>query len=143
MPIQPISERNDLPQIGRIGCWRMNFGIDRGESCGIWAVSRRQSGRPRTFALLGSNRMKKIAFVLAAAGLMSVAACSKSPEAAAVENNGDMLADNMEMQADNMDAMADNTSNAAAAATLENAADNMNAAADNVRDAADAKADNM
>ena len=52
--------------------------------------------------------MKKIAFVLAAAGLMSVAACSKSPEAAAVENNADMLADNMEMQADNLDAMADN-----------------------------------
>jgi len=41
--------------------------------------------------------MKKIAFVLAAAGLMSVAACSKSPEAAAVENNADMMADNMEM----------------------------------------------
>ncbi|EZP48920.1 MULTISPECIES: hypothetical protein [Sphingomonas] len=87
--------------------------------------------------------MKKIAFVLAAAGLMSVAACHKSPEAAAVENNGDMLADNMEAQADNIDALADNTSNAAAAAALENVADNTNAAADNVRDAAEAKADNM
>ena len=60
--------------------------------------------------------MKKIAFVLAAAGLMSVAACTKSPEAAAVENNADMLADNMEMQADNLEAVADNTSNSAAAA---------------------------
>jgi hypothetical protein len=100
-------------------------------------------GPAAIFALLGSIRMKKIAFVLAAAGLMSVAACNKSPEAAAVENNADMLADNMEMSADNMEAAADNTSNAAAAATLENAADNMNAAADNVRDAADAKADNM
>ena len=87
--------------------------------------------------------MKKIAFVLAAAGLMSVATCSKSPEAAAVENNADMLADNMEMQADNLDAMADNTSNATAEAVLENKADNINAAADNVRDAAEAKADNM
>lgn len=87
--------------------------------------------------------MKKVAFVLAAAGLMSLAACHKSPEAAAVENNADMLADNMEMQADNMDAMADNSSNGMAAGMMENAADNMNAMADNVRDAADKKADNM
>ncbi len=87
--------------------------------------------------------MKKIAFVLAAAGLMSVAACNKSPEAAAVENNADMLADNMEAQADNIDALADNTSNATAEAVLENKADNINSAADNVRDAGEAKADNL
>ena len=100
-------------------------------------------GPAAIFALLGSIRMKKIAFVLAATGLMSVAACSKSPEAAAVENNADMLADNMEAQADNIDALADNTSNASAEATLENSADNINAAADNVRDAAEEKADNL
>ena len=87
--------------------------------------------------------MKKIAFILAAAGLMTVAACHKSPEAAAVENNADMLADNMEMQADNMDAMADNTSNVTAAAVMSNAADNMNAMASNVRDDAKAETKNM
>jgi hypothetical protein len=102
-----------------------------------------QSSWPRILLCLGANRMKKIAFVLAAAGLMSVAACNKSPEAAAVENNAELVADNMEMTADNMEVLADNSTNAAAADVLENVADNMNAAADNVRDAADEKADNM
>ncbi|WP_241656509.1 hypothetical protein [Sphingomonas oligophenolica] len=95
------------------------------------------------FAFLGSNRMKKIAFVLAAAGLMSVAACSKSPEAAAVENNGDMMADNMEMQADNMMDMSNTTMDPTAKDNTEAMAENMDDAADNVRDAAEEKADNM
>lgn len=84
--------------------------------------------------MLGSIRMKKFAFVLAAAGLMSVAACSK-PETPA-ENNADVVADNLQSAADNLDAVADNTSNAVAAGALANAADNLNATADNVRDAA-------
>ena len=87
--------------------------------------------------------MKKILLVAAATGLMSVAACHKSPEAAAVENNADMLADNLESQADNMDAMADNASNGVAAAAMENASDNLDAAASNVRDAGEEKADNL
>ena len=87
--------------------------------------------------------MKKIAFILAAAGLMSLAACNKSPEAAAVENNADMIADNYEATADNLSAMADNTSNATAEAVLDNSADHLNAVADNVRDAGEAKADNV
>ena len=87
--------------------------------------------------------MKKIAFAFAAAGLLSVAACSQSPEAAAVENNADMLADNLEMQADNMEDMADNATTDNAATAMENSADNLETAADNVRDAAEEKTDNM
>ena len=131
-----------MPRSESTLAWSENA-IDRGGNAVISGVSRGAIELAASFAMLGSNRMKKIAFVLAAAGLMSVAACTKSPEAAAVENNADMVADNMEMTADNMDAIADNTSNAVAADVLENVADNMNAAADNVRDAADAKVDNM
>src|SRR3546814_13323095 len=87
--------------------------------------------------------MKKCAFVVAAAGLMTLAACNSNPAADAVENNADVVADNLEMQADNMDAMADDASNVAVADTLENAADNATAAADNVRDSADAVSDNL
>jgi hypothetical protein len=39
--------------------------------------------------------------------VLVIASQGKSPEAMAVENNADMLADQMEMQADNLDAMAD------------------------------------
>jgi hypothetical protein len=99
-------------------------------------------GLAANIAMLGSNRMKKIAFVLAAAGLMSVAACTKSPEAAAVENNAEMVADNLEMGADNLEAAASNTADAITE-NAGNVADNLNAAADNVREAADAKVDNM
>lgn len=87
--------------------------------------------------------MKKIAFVLAAAGLVSVAACHKSPEQEAVINNGDMLSDNMIMQANSMGAAADNMSNSAASAMMSNAADNLTDAASNVRDEAKATAKNM
>ncbi|CAN5346458.1 hypothetical protein BH10PSE15_BH10PSE15_00990 [soil metagenome] len=64
--------------------------------------------------------MKKIALVLVAAGLMSLAACNKNPEAAAIENNADMVADN-----------------------IDSAADNAHDTADNVRADGDAKADNV
>jgi hypothetical protein len=79
--------------------------------------------------MLGSIRMKKIAFVLAAAGLMSLAACSKPTPA---ENNAEAVADNLDAAADNLAAVADNTTNAVAADALDNAADNLHAAADNV-----------
>ena len=75
--------------------------------------------------------MKKIVFVAAAAGLMSLAACGQGTP---TENAGDMMAENLEMQADNMEAMADATSNEAAAAMLENGADNLEEAADNADD---------
>ena len=69
--------------------------------------------------------VKKIAFVLAAASLMSVAACNRTPTEAAADN----ASDNLEMQADNLEAMADNTTGAEAASltnaseALENKAD--------------------
>jgi hypothetical protein len=79
--------------------------------------------------MLGSIRMKKIAFVLAAAGLMSLAACTKPTPA---ENNTAAIGDNLEAVADNIDEVADNTSNAVAADALENAADGLHNAADAV-----------
>lgn len=72
--------------------------------------------------------MKKIAFVLAAASLMSVAACNKTPTESAADN----LSDNMEIQADNLEAMSDNASTAAGAAALDNASENMEDQADAV-----------
>ena len=86
--------------------------------------------------------MKKIILAATAAvSLIAVSACSRSPEGAAIENTGDMMADNMEMKADAMDAMADNTSNTMASDMMENSAAAMNADADNVRDAAGNVAD--
>ncbi len=73
--------------------------------------------------------MKKAIFVLAAAGLMSVAACSKQTPA---ENSTDATANALDNAGENLEDMADNQSNDQAAAGLDNAADNMHAAADNV-----------
>lgn len=87
--------------------------------------------------------MKKLTLVLAAAGLMSLAACNKTPEQQNVVDAGDNAAMALENTADNLDAMADNTTNATAENALENAADNANAAADNVKDMAENKADAM
>lgn len=87
--------------------------------------------------------MKKLTFVLAAAGLMTLAACNQSPTAEAVEANGEMAADNLEAAADNLDAMADNATTATGEMALENQADNLNAVADNVEATADAVADNL
>lgn len=72
--------------------------------------------------------MKKIAFVLAAASLMSIAACSQTPQEQAADN----LSDNMEIQADNLEAMADNASTDAGAAALTNASENVEDQADAV-----------
>ncbi len=71
--------------------------------------------------------MKKIALVAIAAGLMSVAACNKTPTEAA----GDNVSDNMEAQADNLEGMADNATGADAAA-LTNASENVEDQADAV-----------
>ncbi len=87
--------------------------------------------------------MKKIALVLVAAGLVSLAACNKNPEAAAIENNAEMMADGIDNNAAIMDDMADNSSNAVAADMMANNADAMRDTADNVRDAGEAKADNV
>jgi hypothetical protein len=87
--------------------------------------------------------MKKIVLVAAAAGLLSVSACSKSPEAAAVENNAEMMQDALDNAADNLEAMADESANAAAAESMENQADTLEQASDNVGAAAEAKIDNM
>lgn len=75
--------------------------------------------------------MKKAVFVLAAAGLISLAACSKQTPA---ENATDATANALDNAGENLEDMADNTSNDAAAASLDNAADNMHDAADNVED---------
>lgn len=64
--------------------------------------------------------MKKIALVAVAAGLMSVAACNRTPTEQAADN----VSDNMEMQADNLEDMADNATGNDAAA-LTNASENM------------------
>ena len=95
------------------------------------------------YILLGSNCMKKIALVLVAAGLVSLAACNKNPEAAAIENNADVIADGIDNNASMIDDMASNTSNAVASDVLANKADELHDAADNVRDAGEAKADNV
>ena len=73
--------------------------------------------------------MKKVVFVLAAAGLMSLAACSKQTPA---ENATDATANAMDNAGDNLEDMAANSSNDTQAAAIDNAADNMHAAADNV-----------
>lgn len=71
--------------------------------------------------------MKKIALVAVAAGLMSVAACNRTPTEQAADN----VADNMEMQADNLQDMSDNATGNDAAA-LSNASENMEDQADTV-----------
>jgi hypothetical protein len=84
--------------------------------------------------------MKKFALVLAAAGLMSVAACNKTPQAEAVDNAGDNAAAALDNQGDALSAAADNASNSAVEASLDNAADNAHSAADNVSSMASDKA---
>lgn len=79
--------------------------------------------------------------IAAAAGLLALAACHKSPDAEAVENAGDNASSQMDNQADALSSAADNTADAAAASSMENQADKLHDAADNVAAAADAKAD--
>src|SRR6187551_1206853 len=79
--------------------------------------------------LRGAVRMKKVVFVLAAAGLMSLAACSKQTPA---ENATDATANALDNAGENLEDMAENTSNDTASAALDNAADNAHDAADAV-----------
>jgi len=79
--------------------------------------------------------MKKIAFVLVAAGLMSLAACHKPAETATTNNEADMAA-TLDNTASNMDDMAAATTNGAAANAMENASASMSAASDNLTAAA-------
>jgi hypothetical protein len=81
--------------------------------------------------------------LLLAIGILPLAACSRSPEATAVEVNADMLADNLEAQADELEALAGNAANADAAAAIEGASENLAADADNVRDVAEDVARNL
>ncbi|WP_375404744.1 hypothetical protein [uncultured Sphingomonas sp.] len=81
--------------------------------------------------------------LLLAIGLLPLAACSRSPEATAVQVNADMLADDLEAQADNMEALAEDAANADAAAAIEGASANLAAEADNVRDVAEDAAQNL
>lgn len=83
--------------------------------------------------------MKKIAFVLAAAGLMSLAACNKPAETTATQNEADAMAANLDAGANAIDAVADNTSNAAASDVMENTADNVHDIADDVKAAGENK----
>lgn len=72
--------------------------------------------------------MKKIALVLAAAGLVSVAACNRTPTEQAADN----LSDNLEVQADNLEALSENASTDAQEDALENASENVENQADAV-----------
>ncbi len=85
--------------------------------------------------------MKKMTIILAAAGLMSLAACNKTPEQASILNNADTIADNLSAQADNLSSQADDLTNNAAAA-VDSAAGKLDNAADSIRAEAKAKADN-
>ena len=72
--------------------------------------------------------MKKFAVILAAAGLVSVAACNRTPTEAAADN----VSDNLEVQADNLQDLADNASTENQAAALTNASENAEDQADTV-----------
>jgi hypothetical protein len=63
--------------------------------------------------------MKKIVTLAAAAALVSLGACNKSPEQAAADN----IEANADAMADNMEELAGNTSDPAMANMLENEAD--------------------
>ena len=80
--------------------------------------------------------MKPLFALLGVAGALALAACSKTPEQASVENNVERMAAELEAKADNLEALADGTANAQAAAMLEGLSDNLEDSADNVRDAA-------
>src|SRR6478609_2143094 len=77
----------------------------------------------------GARRMKKVVFVLAAAGLMSLAACSKQTPA---ENATDATANALDNAGENLEDLAENTTDANASEALSNDAENAHDAADAV-----------
>jgi hypothetical protein len=81
--------------------------------------------------------MKKFAVILAAASLVSVAACNRTPTEQAADN----LSDNLEVQADNLEAASENAADAGdanPAAALENASE----ATENRADAVETNVEN-
>lgn len=67
---------------------------------------------------------------------LSLIACAKPPEAAAIDNNAAMIEDSLERQADTMEAVANNAADQNAAAALSKGADTLHAASDHVADTA-------
>ena len=106
----------------------MHFFVD-GVTAYVMETLGTASGRARN-NILGAARMKKLSFVLAAAGLMSLAACSKTETPA--ENVTDNAVDALENAADALDSSADNA--------LDTAANAVDAAANAVDAASDAAA---
>ena len=84
-----------------------------------------------------THRMKKFTLVLAATGLLALAACNKTPEAQNVIDAGDNAMSEIANTADNLEATADN-----AVAAVDNAADNATAAVENATDNAVAAVEN-
>ena len=64
--------------------------------------------------------MKKIVLAVAAASLMSLAACSKPAETQNVADAGDNAGAMLDNSTENLDAMADNATNATVANTTSN-----------------------
>lgn len=88
--------------------------------------------------------MRHTALLVLATALVAIAGCDRpSPEAIAVENQAEMMADNLEDRANELDAIAGNMANAAAAEEIANASDNLQDEAANVRDDAEDKIDNI
>ena len=102
----------------------MHFFVDGVTRC-VMETLGTASGRARN-NILGAARMKKLSFVLAAAGLMSLAACSKTETPA--ENATDNAVEALENAADALDASADNALDAASNA-VDAAANAVDAAA--------------
>jgi hypothetical protein len=102
----------------------MHFFVD-GVTADVMETLGTASGRARN-NILGAARMKKLSFVLAAAGLMSLAACSKTETPA--ENATDNAVEALENAADALDSSADNALDAASNA-VDAAANAVDAAA--------------
>jgi hypothetical protein len=106
----------------------MHFFVD-GITAFVMETLGTASGRARN-NILGAARMKKLSFVLAAAGLMSLAACkSETPAENAVDNAVEAL----ENAADTLEDTADNAIGAANA--IDAAANAVDAAANVVDNA--------
>lgn len=80
--------------------------------------------------------------ILFAAGLLSLAACGKTPEAAAIDDNAAAIEASLANQADVLEAMANNAADADAAQAMANAAARLDEEKDNVEAAAEAAKDN-
>jgi hypothetical protein len=109
-----------------------HFVVDRAQFIVIWFDLATAFGPAATNAM-GAIRMKKMSFVLAAAGLMTLAACNSKP----AENNVENAADNVEAAADNLEANAADLTNEAAN-TAVNATENAANAVENAANAVNA-----